>query len=86
MNALAEELRQSGANVLPVPADLTDAEAVTKAFALVRTKLGPVSIQINHVGSGVWGGFNELTAEGSGRRGNDALWQPFSVANRSCRI
>jgi short-subunit dehydrogenase len=56
LNALAEELRQSGANVLPVPADLTDAEAVTKAFALVRSKLGPISILINHVGSGVNGG------------------------------
>ena len=64
LNTLAEELRQSGARMLPVPADLTDAEAVAKAFALVRSKLGPVSILINHVGSGVWGGFNELTVEG----------------------
>lgn len=64
LNTLAEELRQSGARVLPVPADLTDAEAVAKAFALVRSKLGPVSILINHVGSGLWDGFNELTVEG----------------------
>lgn len=64
LNRQAQELRQSGARVLPVPTDLTDAEAVAKAFALVRRELGPVSILINHVGSGVWGGFNELTPEG----------------------
>lgn len=64
LNDLANELRQSGARALAVPTDLTDAEAVAKAFALVRRELGPVSILINHVGSGVWGGFNELTAEG----------------------
>lgn len=64
LNRLAEELRQSGARVLPVPTDLTDAEAVAKTFALVRSELGPVSILINHVGSGVWGGFNKLTTEG----------------------
>jgi len=64
LNILADELRQSGARALPVPTDLTDAEAVARAFALVRGELGPVSILINHVGSGVWGGFNELTAEG----------------------
>lgn len=64
LNVLAEELRQSGARVLPVPTDLTDAEAVAKAFALVRSELGQISILINHVGNGVWGGFNELTVEG----------------------
>lgn len=64
LNILAEELRQLGARVLPVPADLTDTEAVARAFALVRGELGPASILINHVGSGVWGGFNELTVDG----------------------
>lgn len=64
LNDLTNELRQSGARALAVPTDLTDAEAVAKAFALVRREFGPISILINHVGSGVWGGFNELTAEG----------------------
>ncbi|MBM4126172.1 MAG: SDR family NAD(P)-dependent oxidoreductase [Nitrospira sp.] len=63
LNVLAEELHRAGARALPCPTDLTDVDAVAKAFAKVRSELGPVSILINHVGSGVWGGFNELTAE-----------------------
>jgi NAD(P)-dependent dehydrogenase (short-subunit alcohol dehydrogenase family) len=64
LNVLAEELCRSGVRTLPVPTDLTDANAVAKAFLRIKTELGPVSILINHVGSGVWGGFNELTVEG----------------------
>ncbi len=64
LSVLAEELHRSGLKALPIPTDLTDADAVAKAFARVRGELGPVSILINHVGSGVWGGFNELTVEG----------------------
>ncbi len=63
LNGLADELRRSGARALPCPTDLTDDVAVSKAFARVRDELGPVSVLVNHVGSGVWGGFNELTAE-----------------------
>jgi NAD(P)-dependent dehydrogenase (short-subunit alcohol dehydrogenase family) len=64
LNALVGELHRSGARALACPADLTKVDDVAKAFARVRGELGPVSILINHVGSGVWGGFNELTVEG----------------------
>lgn len=64
LRVLAEELRGVGVRALPLSTDLTDAEAVTNAFVQVRAELGPVSILINHVGSAVWGGFNELTVEG----------------------
>lgn len=63
LNALAEELHRSGARALACPTDLTNGDDVAKAFARVRGELGPVSVLINHVGSGVWGGFNEVTAE-----------------------
>lgn len=63
LRTLAEELRRSGVRALPVPTDLTDADAVARAFVQVRSELGPASVLINHVGSGVWGGFSELTAE-----------------------
>jgi NADP-dependent 3-hydroxy acid dehydrogenase YdfG len=47
LGALAGELRGTRARALPVPTDLTNAEAVAKAFARVRGELGPVSIVID---------------------------------------
>lgn len=79
LNALADELRRSGARAYPCPTDLTDADAVSEAFVRVRGELGSVSVLINHVGSGVWGGFNKLTVEDF-----RATWERCALAAFLC--
>lgn len=45
-------VRELGADVLSLSLDVTDEEAVTKAFAEIAEKAGPVDILINNAGTG----------------------------------
>ena len=50
LEALAEDLRSTGARVLPVPLDVTDTEALFASVARVEKELGPVQILVNNAG------------------------------------
>jgi NAD(P)-dependent dehydrogenase (short-subunit alcohol dehydrogenase family) len=47
-----------------VPADATDPAALTAAFGSIRAELGPVDVLLYNAGSGQWGNFQEITADG----------------------
>ncbi|MDP6282330.1 MAG: SDR family NAD(P)-dependent oxidoreductase [Acidimicrobiales bacterium] len=50
LEALAEELRSTGAEVLPVPLDVTDTDALFAAVDHVEKELGPTQILVNNAG------------------------------------
>ncbi len=56
-SGLAQEL---GDGALPVACDVTDADAVARAFATVRSELGPVHTLLFNAGSGVFGTFDDV--------------------------
>ncbi len=47
----AENLARTGANTLPVPADMTDLDAVGEAVARIESRLGPVDILVSNAGN-----------------------------------
>ncbi len=50
LEALATELRSNGADVLPLPLDVTDPQAIFAAVAHAEEVLGPVQILVNNAG------------------------------------
>ena len=50
LETLAEELRSTGAKVLPVPLDVTDTDALFASVDQVEKELGPVQILVNNAG------------------------------------
>ena len=50
LEALATELKSTGANVLPVPLDVTDTDALFGAVDHVEKELGPIQILVNNAG------------------------------------
>ena len=50
LEALAEELRNTGAKVLPVPLDVTNTDALFASVDQVEKELGPVQILVNNAG------------------------------------
>ncbi|MFT3720468.1 SDR family NAD(P)-dependent oxidoreductase [Pseudorhodoferax sp.] len=48
--AQARALRETGADALAVPCDVSDAAAVADAAALVRARLGPAGVLVNNAG------------------------------------
>jgi len=50
LETLAEELRSTGAKVLPVPLDVTDTDALFASVDEVEKELGPVQILVNNAG------------------------------------
>ena len=50
LEALAEELRSTGAKVLPVPLDVTDTDALFASVDQVEKELGPIQILVNNAG------------------------------------
>ena len=50
LEALAEELRSMGTEVLPVPLDVTDTDALFSAIERTEKELGTVQILVNNAG------------------------------------
>ena len=50
LEALAEEIRQSGGNALPVPLDVSDPKNIREAVARTASDLGSIGILINNSG------------------------------------
>ncbi len=60
LETVAERCRASGAQVLVVPADVTDAEAVAELARAARTWLGSIDLWFSNVGIGAVGKFHEV--------------------------
>ena len=60
LEELADEL---GENVLAVPTDISDREAVAAAFAEVRDAFGPVDVLVNHASAASWDGLLDCEFE-----------------------
>jgi NAD(P)-dependent dehydrogenase (short-subunit alcohol dehydrogenase family) len=50
-------------DILPVQADITDSEQVSRAFEKVSDNFGPVDILINHASYAAWKGLLDLSPE-----------------------
>lgn len=51
-------------NARAVPADAADPGSLASAFRTIRDEMGPVDVLLYNAGSGQWGNFEEITAEG----------------------
>ena len=63
MEEVASELATRNASALAVPTDITDPHQVAKGFEIVRDRLGPVDLLINHAGNATWAGLGDLTPD-----------------------
>ena len=64
LDAAADDARRSGAaEVITLPVDVADAEAVEEAVARIEQELGPVDVWVNAAFSSVFAPFHEITAE-----------------------
>src|SRR5437773_1587934 len=50
-------------SLLPVPTDISDPAQVSRGFAQVREKFGPIDILLNHASTSSWAGIAELAPE-----------------------
>jgi len=60
LNEAAAKVRELGAEVTAIPADVTDAEAVRRLVARAREALGRIDIWVSNVGVGVVGRYHEV--------------------------
>jgi NAD(P)-dependent dehydrogenase (short-subunit alcohol dehydrogenase family) len=63
LKALAAEIRKSGATVLDLPCDVSDAAQISKAFRAIRKDLGEPEVLLYNAGSGSFGNITEITPE-----------------------
>jgi len=61
LKALAAEIRKSGATVLDLPCDVSDAAQISKAFSAIRKDLGEPELLLYNAGSGAFGNITEIT-------------------------
>lgn len=59
-----EQLAAEVPGARAVPADAADPASLTAAFETIRHEMGPVDVLLYNAGSGQWGNFQEITAEG----------------------
>jgi NAD(P)-dependent dehydrogenase (short-subunit alcohol dehydrogenase family) len=63
LQALASELRHTGATVLDLRCDVSDHAQITAAFRAIRTDLGDPAVLLYNAGSGTFGTIAEITPE-----------------------
>jgi NAD(P)-dependent dehydrogenase (short-subunit alcohol dehydrogenase family) len=63
LQALAGELRHTGATVLDLRCDVSDHAQITEAFRAIRTNLGDPAVLLYNAGSGTFGTIAEITPE-----------------------
>lgn len=59
LQSLATDL--PGTEVVPAPADISDADQVASAFNTIQAELGPVDVLVNHASGAPWKGATEIT-------------------------
>jgi len=74
LEALAAELKSSGAKTFCATADVSKRESVDAAFAAARTLFGPIEILINNAGQAVSGPITKR---------DDVLWERLLAINLS---
>ncbi|HJQ42054.1 MAG TPA: SDR family oxidoreductase [Jatrophihabitantaceae bacterium] len=62
LKGAAEEIAAEGAHALPIPVDVSDAEAVERAAAQVEAQLGPIDVWVNNAFSGVFARADQISA------------------------
>ena len=63
LQALADEIRHSGATVLALSCDVSDRAQITAAFRAIRTDLSDPAVLLYNAGSGTFGTITEITPE-----------------------
>lgn len=58
-----DELGEEGREVLAVPTDITDPEAVESGFREVRDAFGSIDVLVNHASGGAWEGVETISPE-----------------------
>lgn len=76
---LEDELEAEGHDVLAVPTDVTDRDAVREGFSTVREAFGPVDVLVNHAGGGGWRGLADGSAEEF-----EAAWRVCALGGFHC--
>jgi len=61
LQALADEIRHSGATVLALSCDVSDRAQITAAFRAIRTDLSDPAVLLYNAGSGTFGTITEIT-------------------------
>ena len=64
LDELEADLGDEAGEVLSVPTDVTDPDAVGAGFEAVREAFGPVDTLINHASGGAWSGLRDISPEG----------------------
>src|SRR5919108_4949879 len=60
LKAAAEEAEALGAHALSLPVDVSDAEALDDAAAIVERELGPIEAWVNNAMTAVFGAFTDI--------------------------
>src|SRR5262249_54995861 len=63
LEALANELGNTGANVAPVSLDVTDANQISRALDEAEALLGPIDVLVNNAGMSIQGLAVEFSVE-----------------------
>ena len=63
LHDLAAQMRETGAEVLPIAVDITDPDRISQGFQQVRAAFGPVDILVNHASGSAWKGLLALSLE-----------------------
>jgi short-subunit dehydrogenase len=63
LDRAARDLSERGAAALPVPCDVRDRDAVERAMAVVRERLGPIDVLVNDAGIIQAGPYDSLSLE-----------------------
>ncbi|MBV8778764.1 MAG: SDR family oxidoreductase [Alphaproteobacteria bacterium] len=71
--AVAQELRERGANALPIVADVADADAVEAAAERIERELGAIDIWVNNAMATIFAPFDKVTAD-EFRRGTEVTY------------
>ncbi|PSP73222.1 short-chain dehydrogenase [Halobacteriales archaeon QS_3_64_16] len=64
LKELESDLQGEAGEVLSVPTDITDPDAVSEGFEAVRNAFDPVDTLINHASGGAWSGLTDISPEG----------------------
>jgi NAD(P)-dependent dehydrogenase (short-subunit alcohol dehydrogenase family) len=87
LNETAESLKQGGANVLAVPADVTDEKQVQEVFRLAMDRFGRLDVLVNNAGTFAgYGPIDEVSVESWDQIVAVNLRGPFLCSREAFRI
>jgi NAD(P)-dependent dehydrogenase (short-subunit alcohol dehydrogenase family) len=63
LESAADDVRQAGARALPIPLDVSDADAVAEAARRIEAELGPIDVWVNVAFTSVFAPFVQISPE-----------------------